>query len=866
MMLNVKRACSFLAALALLAGSMPWRFGVATTVRASQSDRVSLPPEERGSVALDQALRDLTNPFTVLSIAVRPGESDDGTLALYRKSFGARTVMLFATRGETGDRSTCGPNDPELGFARTREALESARVLGADVYFLNLRDFGYSKSANHALGVWGHDEALGKLVRAIRSLRPDVIITNHSAKSGDGQQQALAQLTREAFSEAANAERPAEAGSGPWRVRRLFERTDANHADVTANLSERDTARGQSYAEIGLAARRRNTSLGASILAGRDDLEKSYYKLEASAAGERLESGGSMFAGLMLPENLRRSIAAPRVGDFSLLEATTKPAELVGTLHEKLLEKRAEGSAEGLLARYGAEYGRVIRFTAALERALSLLLGLSLEVTMSDRVAVPRQKLVARAAFRNGSSGAVPVVIRMPESLATSEAQPEYKSSDAIFVAQYASTSREAEYEIPRDAALTIPRSSHLEDEQYYPVGSSLAGAFPVEPFGNRLVVYAEAGLGDVNIPLAALARYDTSSLVEISTIPFVILKDWLKPREIEVPVRVRNRTPGALTGALWVVPLALTDDDYEPAHLTFAREDEEITVKLKLKLPILKPPLAPDVLLEFRRDKAESPEPLGLAKIVVNAIGFEVADDLNIGYISSDGAWLGDALTQLGVNRSEIAIQDIAAGESGNTPREITGCGDLARFDTIIIDRCTYVARPGLMLKNGCLLAYAKEGGNLVVFDQQPDDWNLILSRYVFAPYPIKLSKDRVAAENAPVSVLEADHPLLSKPNKITAKDFDGWVGERAVNLPRDWSTDYTPLLESNDPGDTPGRGGLLVARLGAGSYVLTSFNWRGQLLAMKAGAYRMLANFVSFPKTNTRPRRVRSDKSGRL
>jgi len=870
MMLNFKRVCSLLAALALLMGSMPSAFGIAATARASQSERatVPLPPEERGSVALDQALRDLTNPFTVLSVAVRPGESDDGTLALYRKSFGARTVTLFATRGETGDRSTCGPNDPELGFTRTREALESGRVLGADVYFLNLRDFGYSKSANHALGVWGHDEALGKLVRAIRSLRPDVMITNHSAKTGDGQQQALAQLTREAFREAANPERPAEAGSGPWRVRRLFERTDAYHADVTANLSERDAARGQSYAEIGLAARRRNISLGASIPGGRDgvtpELEKSYYKLEASAPGEKLESGGSMFAGLMLPENLRRSIAAPRVGDFSLLEATTKPAELVGTLHEKLLEKRAEGSAEDLQARYGAEYGRVIRFTAALERALVLLLGLSLEVTMSDRVDVPGQKLVARAMFRNGSSSVVPVVIRMPESLSPAEGKPEYKPSDAVFVAQYNSTAREAEYEIPRDAALTLPRSGHLEDEQYYPMGSSLPGALPVEPFGNRLVVYAEAGLGDVNIPLAALARYDTSSPVEISTIPFAILKDWLKPREIEVPVRVRNRTPGALTGALWVVPLALTDDNYEPVRLTFAREDEETTVKLKLKLPILKPPLTPDVLLEFRRDKPESPEPLGLAKIVVNVIGFEVVDDLNVGYISGSGAWLGDALNQLGVNRSEIAIQDIAIGENGKTPQETTGCGDLGRFDTIIIDRCTYVARPELMSKNGCLLTYAKEGGNLVVFDQRPDDWNLILGRSVFAPYPIKLSRDRIAAENAPVSILEEDHPLLSKPNKITVRDFDGWVGERAVNIPREWSTEYTPLLESNDPGETPSKGGLLVARLGAGSYVLTSFDWRSQLLAMKAGAYRMLANLVSFPKTNTRPRRVRSDKSG--
>ncbi|MFY9607260.1 MAG: PIG-L family deacetylase [Blastocatellia bacterium] len=855
-MLNFKRACSLLPALALSLGSSSSGFGVAAKAPATQPARAlfAAASEERGSVAVDQALQDLTNPFTVLSIAARPGETDDGTLALYRKALGARTVMLFATRGEAGDRSTCGDNDPEPGFTRTGEALESARALGADVYFLNLRDFGYSKSANEALSIWGHDDALARLVGAIRSLRPDVIITNHNIPAGDGQRQAIAGLAREAVREAANATPSGEAGSDPWQVRRLFEKTDATRADVVVDLSEHDAPRGQSYSEIGSAARRRSASIAA-------DSEKSYYRLIASAAEEKLAPGGSLLAGLTLAENLGRSIAPPRVGDLSLLEATTKPAELVDALREKLLEKRAEGSADDLRERYGPEFVRVARFTASLERALALMLGFSLEVTMNDRVAVAGQKLVARAVFRNRSSRAAPVVFRMPESLSSTEANPSYKDSDAVWVAPRASTSRDIEYEVPKDLALTMPRTGHLR-EQYYPTGSSLPGAFPVEPFGNGLVVLAQVGLDDVSIPLAALARYDTSSPVEISATPFVILKDWSKPREIEVPVRVRNRTPGPLAGALWVVPLALTDDDYEPAHLSFAREDEEITIRLKLKLPILKPPLSPDVLIEFRREKPSSPEPLGLAKIVVSAIGFELAEDLKVGYISARGSWLADALNQLGVNPVEIAIENVAISEHGTGAHQPVNCGGLARFDTIVMDSCAYFTRPELILKNACLLKYAKEGGNLVVFDQRPDDWNLILSRSPFAPYRIKLSNDRIASENAPVRILDGDHPLMSKPNKITEKDFDGWVNERAVNLPRTWSTEYTALLESNDRGEAASQAGLLVAPVGEGSYVFTSFNWHSQVLTMNAGAYRILANLVSLPRTSARPRRVLGDR----
>ncbi|HSO75778.1 MAG TPA: PIG-L family deacetylase [Blastocatellia bacterium] len=856
-MLNFERICSLLTALVLVCGSTSSGYGVEARGQTTRPARALFgsPGQERGSVAVDQALRDLSNPFTVLSIAARPGETDDGTLALCRKGLGARTVMLYATRGEAGDRSTCADNDPEAGFTRTREAVESARLLGADVYFMNLRDFGHSKSANEALSVWGHDKALASLAGAIRALRPDVIITNHNAKTGDGQQQALAALVREAFREAANAHLPTEAGSDPWQVRRLFEKTVASSSDVVMNLSEHDAARGLSYAEIGSAARPGSAPANA-------DGEKSYYKLLASATGEKLEPGGSLLSGLTLPENLGRSITTPRVGDLSLLEATNKPSELVDALREKLLEKRAEGSADDLRARYGPEFVRVIRFTASLERALALLMGFSLEVTVNDRVVVAGQKIVARAVFRNGSSRVTPVVLRTPESLSSTEANPSYKDADTVWVAPRASSSKDIEYEIPKDLALTMPRAGHLGDEKYYPTGSWLPGAFPIEPFGNRLVVLAHVGLEDVSIPLAALARYDTSSPVEILTAPFVILKDWSKPREIEVAVRVRNRTPGTLSGALWVVPLALTDDDYEPARLSFARADEEIPIKLKLKLPILKPPLAPDVLIEFRREKPSSPEPLGLAKIVVAAIGFEVSDDLRVGYISARGSWLAEAFYQLGVGGSEVAIEDIAISEHGAAVSQPARCGDLSRFDTIVVDSCAYFTHPQLILKNECLLKYAREGGNLVVLDQRPDDWNLILGRSQFAPFPIKLSNDRISAENTPVRILDEDHPLMSKPNKIIEKDFDGWGNGRAVNLPRSWSTEYSSLLESNDPGEAPGQGGLLVARVGEGSYVFTSFNWRSQVLTMNAGAYRMLANLVSLPRTNSRPRRVLGDK----
>jgi hypothetical protein len=147
------------------------------------------------------------------------------------------------------------------------------------------------------------------------------------------------------------------------------------------------------------------------------------------------------------------------------------------------------------------------------------------------------------------------------------------------------------------------------------------------------------------------------------------------------------------------------------------------------------------------------------------------------------------------------------------------------------------------------------RQGGNLVVLAQRPNDRSVTLASSQFAPYPIELSSDRITVENASVKILDPDHPLISKLNRISLKDFEGWVGERAVTLPRDWSKEYTALLESGDPGTPPIRGGLLTARYGEGTYNYVSFSFRRQLMVGNAGAYRIFANLVSLPRT-TKPR----------
>src|ERR1044072_1984376 len=156
----MKQAILLLTLAALLFNVAPARF-VSLGAIENFDQRASLASveDERGLIALDQTLRALSNPFTIVCVAAHPDDVDEGTLAYYCKNIGARTGIVVATRGEGGESATRGELNQELGLVRTREAVNLARALGADAFFLNLRDFGYSKSAEEALSVCGHDEA-----------------------------------------------------------------------------------------------------------------------------------------------------------------------------------------------------------------------------------------------------------------------------------------------------------------------------------------------------------------------------------------------------------------------------------------------------------------------------------------------------------------------------------------------------------------------------------------------------------------------------------------------------------------------------------------------------------------------------------
>jgi hypothetical protein len=115
-------------------------------------------------------------------------------------------------------------------------------------------------------------------------------------------------------------------------------------------------------------------------------------------------------------------------------------------------------------------------------------------------------------------------------------------------------------------------------------------------------------------------------------------------------------------------------------------------------------------------------------------------------------------------------------------------------------------------------------------------------------------VSHDRVTDESAPIHILQPDDPVFRVPNRIGESDWGGWVQERGLYFARSWDSAYRPLLETHDPGDDPRQGGLLVARVGKGTYIYTGLSFFRQLPAGVPGAYRLFANLLALARPASR------------
>ena len=351
----------------------------------------------------------------------------------------------------------------------------------------------------------------------------------------------------------------------------------------------------------------------------------------------------------------------------------------------------------------------------------------------------------------------------------------------------------------------------------------------------HRDLVYKDSDpvLGEVYMP------FEVTEPVAINFGQSVYIFEDNQPKELEVLIRnLANNFSGNL---VWNVPdgwevspesvdLEMTGKgSVKPVRLTLTPPEGQQQASISATIKGVDGNSYGKSLYSIEYDHIPSQMVFQPAKAQIVKLSLEKSGN-KLAYIQGAGDEIPTFLREIGYEVTEI-------------PAEGLSQEDYSKYDAVIAGIRAYNTVDELKFASSALMDYVENGGVYVV--QYNTSFRLVTSD--IGPYPIEYSRDRVSDELAEIRILAPDHPVLKYPNEITQSDFEDWVQERGLYFPNGWSDEYTAILSSNDKGEDPKDGGLLIAEYGEGYFVYTGYSWFRQLPAGVPGAYRLFVNLIS-------------------
>jgi LmbE family N-acetylglucosaminyl deacetylase len=803
--------------------------------------------EQMNAGEIQQALQKLNVLGRVLYIAAHPDDENTNLMALWANGSLYDSAYLSITRGD-GGQNLIGPELREgLGVIRTEELLAARRIDHGKQFFSRAIDFGFSKTVEETMRIWDHDKILSDVVWVVRKFRPDVMVTRFSPEDQltHGHHTASAILAREAFSAASDPNRFPEqlAFVKPWRPTRLvwntspfFFRNRNLPFDPTGlavlEAGGYNPLLGKAYTEIAAVSLSMHKSQGVGS-PPRRGTRKEYFKL---LEGQPMTN--SLFEGIDTSWS-RVANSESIATEIRQITSQFHPADPAASVHEllKLRQVMSEIKDDSWIPEKIAE----------LDQIIAACLGLHVEASTNNEAVTPGQTLTVKLEAINRCE--VPVTleeVRFPNSGGSMKIGAPLPANELV--------TKDLSCRVPENTPYSQPYWLRKpETLGSFAVGDQKLIGLPENPpelpveivlqvSGQKLQYVVDAKYRTVDPVAGELRRRlviapPVSAKVSNSVLVF--------PTNQPKPVQVRvTAATGPVKGELklaapqgWgVYPASL------PIDLKGAGAETVATFTVKPPEQNSQGTLRAIVSIDgrdysFERMRISYPH-IGVQTLMPPAEARLVRADIRkkgdrIGYIPGAGDDVPESLQQIGYSVKILSEPEITAK-------------NLAQFSAIVLGIRAYNTQDGISNWLPELFAYVNAGGVAIAQYNTLAD----LKAEQFGPYPLEISRDRVTDENAEVRILAPNHPLMTTPNKITSKDFEGWIQERGLYFPKKWDPAWTPILSCNDPKEKPLDGGLLVANLGEGFFVYTSYSWFRQLPAGVPGAYRLFANMLSLGK----------------
>ncbi len=798
-------------------------------------------PQTISSAEIFLRMKKLNTLGTVLYVAAHPDDENSRLIAYLAKDRLYRTGYLSMTRGDGGQNLIGDEQGVELGLIRTQEMLAARSIDGAEQFFTRAFDFGFSKSTEETLKMWGKEKILSDVVWVIRKFQPDVIITRFPEdfkRAFHGHHSSSAVLAHEAFTAAADPNRFPEQfkyGVKPWKARRLLWNTFNFGNNISTNTTNEDQMKvdvgvynavlGKSYGEIAAESRSQHKSQGAALTRTRGQAIE-YFKLVQGenatndlmdgviTSWDRVE-GGKKIQSLIDDLIQHYSLSGPEKSVAALVRIYKEIAALPDGYWRNQKLKEVQQLIEicsGLWLEATTDNGYAVqgtRFQVNFNMLNRLNTDITAtEITMTGFDTLCNQKLEYNKNYFYQQKLEIPISmpITQPYWLAEEMSPGSYNVNDQRLIGDPQSKPAfEAQFKLKiegQDFTFTRPVQYKYLD----PVRGELYQPLTILPpvtgqFDPETIVFTSNKEKEFDVRTVNQTVSAAPPKVSLSDIKGVNIKSEGTVRSFNFKY---SATPVAQPPAIFYSSLLL-DENGKPDS---AKELRTISYDHIPRIDY------------FRESKAK----------------FVVADvqtaGKRIGYIEGAGDRVPEALQQMGYEVVLLKEKDIVPV-------------NLAQFDAIITGVRAYDVHEWLSSKYDILMDYIKEGGNLIV---QYNRMNLGAVKTKIGPYPFNITNGRITDENATVNFLQPNHPVLNYPNKISAKDFDGWMQERGIYFAGQQSdSNYKAILSMHDPGENDQQGSLLVADYGKGKFVYTGLVFFRELPAGVPGAYRLFANIIA-------------------
>ena len=814
-------------------------------------------PQKPNAVEIYNQIEKLNFLGSVLYIAAHPDDENTRLISYLANDQKARTGYLSLTRGDGGQNLIGTQLRELLGVIRTQELIEARKIDGGEQFFSRANDFGFSKNPTETLEIWDKDKVLADVVWAIRKFQPDVIVNrfdHRSAGTTHGHHTASAMLSVESFALANNpAIYPEQLQYvQPWQAKRQFFNTSwwfygtiekFNAADKTNLIALQTgvyyTGIGKSNQEIAALSRSRHQSQGFGSTGARGE-ETEYLEY---INGTALQDKKSLFEGVDTSWN--RVKGGKPVGELltkiasefnhknpsASIPALAKAYEMIQALDENHWTPIKSNAIKEIIAACSGLFLEAVAQTqeatpgSTIKVKLEAINRSPAPMTLLSAVALPSAiKTEINKELKNNSSNNINIEVLVPESIPytqpywlsekgtvgmyTVNEQQNIGIPDIIRDVKVVFTIQINGIEIPFERTVVYKYNDDVKGEVYNyldivpEVTTSILEKVllfrdtKVKYVGVKIKAGKDAVKGDLQLELS------NNWKVVPKSIPFTIEKKGAE-QIVYFEVTAPAKADEAVAKSVVVI-----------SNKRFDKEQVLINYDHITKQQVLKAAEAKLIRTELKTTNEK------------------------IAYIMGAGDEIPSSLTQLGYTVSLLKPEEI-------TPEK------LENFDVVMTGVRAYNTVTALANKQEILFDFVKSGKTMLV--QYNTAGDLITDK--IAPYPLKLSRDRVTEENAEVRFLAPNHPVLNFPNTITTKDFEGWKQEQGLYYPSEYDKAFIPILSSNDKGETPKNGALLIAPYGKGHYIYTGLSFFRELPEGVTGAYKLLSNIISLPPSNTIP-----------